>query len=56
MTTNPAYTEAYIKHADCGCAYKVVCCYEDQFTKPIQMCRGENALYKLLEAMLEKVK
>ena len=29
-----SYAEAYQEHADC-CAYKVVCCYDDQFTKSI---------------------
>ena len=27
---NRSYTEAYQTHEDCGSAYKVVCCYDDQ--------------------------
>ena len=28
-----SYTEAYQKHTDCGYGYKVVCCYDDKYTK-----------------------
>ena len=51
-----SYTEAYQTHEDCGCAYKVVCCYDDKYSKPIQMYRGENAVYRFMEKMLEEVK
>ena len=50
-----SYTEAYQTHEDCGSAYKVVCCYDDKYSKPIQMYRGENAIYKFMEKMLEEV-
>ena len=53
---NKSYTEAYQKHTDCGYGYKVVCCYDDQYTKPLQIYRGEKAVYKFMEAMLEEVK
>ena len=50
-----SYTEAYQTHEDCGSAYKVVCCYDDKYSKPIQTYRGENAVYKFMEKMLEEV-
>ena len=50
-----SYTEAYQKHTDCGYGYKVVCCYDDKYTKPVQIHRGENAVYKFMENMLEEV-
>ena len=50
-----SYTEAYQKHTDCGYGYKVVCCYDDKYTKPLQIHRGENAVYKFMENMLEEV-
>ena len=53
---NKSYTEAYQKHTDCGYAYKVICCYDDKYTKPIQLYRGEKAVYKFLENILEEVK
>ena len=53
---NKSYTEAYQRHTDCGFGYKVVCCYDDKYTKPVQIYRGEKAVYKFMEAMLEEVK
>ena len=43
---NKLYTEAYQPHEDCGYGYKVVCCYKNKYSKPIQTYRGENAVYK----------
>ena len=51
-----SYTEAYQKHRDCGYGYKVICCYDDKYSKPVQIYRGEKAVYKFMEAMLEEVK
>ena len=50
-----SYTEAYQKHTDCGYGYKVVCCYDDKYSKPVQIHRGENAIHKFMENMLEEV-
>ena len=50
-----SYTEAYQTYEDCGSAYKVICCYDDKYSKPIQTYRGENAVYKFMEKMLEEV-
>ena len=53
---NKSYTEVYQRHVDCSFGYKVVCCYDDKYTKPIQLYRGEKAVYKFLENMLKEVK
>ena len=53
---NKSYTEAYQRHTDCGYGYKVVCCYDNKYTKPIQLYRGEKAVYKFMENILEEVK
>ena len=50
-----SYTEAYQTHENCGYGYKVVCCYKDKYSKPIQTYRGENAVYKFMEKILEEV-
>ena len=47
-------TESYQSHEDCGYGYKVVCCYNDEYTKPTQVYRGKNAVFKFME-MLEEV-
>ena len=50
-----SYTEAYQTHEDCGYGYKVVCCYRERYSKPIQTYQGESAVYKFVEKMLEEV-
>ena len=50
-----SYTEAYQTHEDCGYGYKVICCYNDKYSKYTSIYRGENAVYKFMEKMLEEV-
>ena len=51
-----SYTEAYQTHEDCGYGYKVICCYDGKYSKYTCIYRGENAVYKFMEKMLEEVK
>ena len=51
-----SYTESYQKHKDCGYGYKIVCCHDDKYSNPVQIYRGEKAVLKFMEAMLEEVK
>ena len=51
-----SYTKAYQTHKDCGYGYKVICCYDDKYSKYTWIYRGENAVYKFMEKMLEEVK
>ena len=50
-----SYTEAYQTHEDCGYGYKVVCCFKNKYSKPIQIYRDKNAVFKFMERMLEEV-
>ena len=50
-----SYTEAYQTHEDCGYGYKVICCYDDKYSTYTRIYRGENAVYKFMEKMLEEV-
>ena len=52
---NDSYTESYQKHTDCGYGYKLVCCYDDKYSKDTRIYKGEKAVYKFLEAMLREV-
>ena len=52
---NKSYTVAYQTHKDCGYRYKVVCCYDDKYSKPVKVYRGKNAVYRFLEEMLKEV-
>ena len=47
-------TEKYQNHIDCGYGYKLMCCYDDKYIKPIQVYRGEKAAYEFIEKVVEK--
>lgn len=53
--TEKSFTQEYQKHNDCGYGYKVVCCYDDKYTKKINIYRGPKAVYKFMEAMLKEI-
>lgn len=55
-STGKSYTEAYQQHTDCWCEYKVISCYDDTCSKPVQLYRGPDAVYKFMEKRLEEVK
>ena len=40
-----SFTESYQNHKDCGYGYKI----DDKCSKPIQVSKGENAVYKFTE-------
>ena len=48
-----SYTEKYQDHIPCSFAYKIVC-FDDKFTKPTIIYRGENATYEFIKAILEE--
>ena len=48
-----AYTGKYQTHIPCCFAYKVVC-VNNKFSKDVVVYRGDNAAYKLIEAILEE--
>ena len=50
-----SHTEAYQTYEDCGYGYKVIYCYDDKYSKHTRIYRGENAVYKFMEKMLEEV-
>ena len=33
----------------------IMCCYDDRYSKPVQIYRGKNAVYKFVDKMLEEV-
>ena len=51
---NQTSTTKYQQHTDCGYGYKLVCCYDDKFSKPVQIYRGKNATNKFLSNMIEE--
>ena len=53
---NTSYTEKYQDHIPCSFASKVVCSYNKQylFSKKAVLYRGENAVYRFIEAILKE--
>ena len=56
VSKKKSHTEKYQKHTACGYGYKVVCCYDDKFSKPTKIYRGEITIHKFIKDMLDEVK
>ena len=39
-----SYTDRYQKHTGCSYGYKLVCCYDDKYSKPVKIYRRENSI------------
>ena len=50
-----SYTQAYQKHEACGFGYKVVCHYDQKYSKPAVIYRGKNTVPKLYQNLTEEV-
>ena len=48
-----SYSKNYQDHVPRSFAYKLIC-VDDEFTKPIDVFRGENAAYKFIETNLKE--
>ena len=55
VSQKKSQTEKYQKHTACGYGYKVVCCYDDKFSKPVKIYRGEMTIHKFMKDMLDEV-
>ena len=51
-----SYTTTYQSHRACGFGYKVVCHYDQSYSKPVQIYRGEDAIEKFIIKMFEEVR
>ena len=51
-----SYTQAYQKHEASGFGYKVVCHYNQKYSKPAVIYRGENVIEKFIQHLFEEVK
>ena len=38
-----SYTNKYQKHTGCSYRYKLVCCYNDKYSKPVKIYTGEDS-------------
>ena len=48
-----ARTQQYQRHKGCGYGLKVVCCYDDRLSRSVETYRGEDAIHRFLERLLE---
>ena len=53
---NKSYTQAYQKHEPSGFGYKVVCHYDQKYSKPTVIYRGENVIEKFIQHLFREVK
>ena len=47
-------TVAYQNHVACGYGYKVVCTYDDKYSKEVQVYRGLNPIHFFLQNMFKE--
>ena len=50
---NTSFDEKYQDHIPCSFGYKVVCT-DNNFCKKVVLYRGENAVYRFIEAILKE--
>ena len=50
-----SYTSTYQSHRACGYGYKLVCRYDNTFSKPVEIYRGEDCIEKFILKMLSEV-
>ena len=50
-----SYTNKDQKHTSCSYGYKLVCCYDDKYSKPVKIYRGENTISYFMLDMLSEV-
>ena len=48
MNDQQSCTDKYQKHTGCGYGHKVVCCYNDKYSRTIQVYRGEDSIKKFM--------
>ena len=51
-----SYTTTYQSHRACGFGYNVVCHYDQSYSKPVEIYRGEDAAERFIEKMFEEVR
>ena len=50
-----SYTTTYQSHRACGYGYKLVCRYDNRYSKPVEIYRGEDCIEKFIMKMLSEV-
>ena len=53
--SDQSYTHKYQQHTACSYGYNVVCCHDDEYSKPVRIYRDEEPVNKFIHEMLNKV-
>ena len=51
-----SYTTTYQSHRACGFGNKVVCHYDQSYSKPVEIYRGEDVIERFIQKMFEEVR
>ena len=51
-----SYTSTYQSHKACAYGYKLVCRYDNKYSKPVEIYRGGDAIDKFIVQMMNEVK
>ena len=51
-----SYTSTYQSHKACGYGYKLICRYDNNYSKPVEIYRGADAIDKFIVQMMNEVK
>ena len=52
--SNKSYTEKYQQHTASSYGYKLVCCYDDKYTKPVKTYWGEDSVERFMKKVLKE--
>lgn len=50
-----SFTDKYQQHTACSYGYKLVCCYDNKYSKPVKIYMGKEPVNKFMHEMLKEV-
>ena len=50
-----SFTDKYQENTACRYSYKLVCCYDDQYSKPVRIYRCDEPVNKFMHEILKEV-
>ena len=56
QSNGESYTKAYQRHIACGYGYKLVCSYDNKYSRPVKCYRGKDAAEKFIHEINDEVK
>ena len=50
-----SYTQQYQKHTPCGASYKLICPYDEKYSEPLRIFRGEDCIKQFFDSIYDEV-